>query len=60
MKKQASAYYGIEEFATKEMAKQWETGKELIFAALTRGGKKAYTKELAKEIVEKYKNKEVL
>ena len=37
-----------------------QAGEELIFAALTRGGKKAYTEEQAKEIVEKYKNKEVL
>lgn len=60
MKKQTAAVYGIEEFATAAMAKQWGTGQELIFAALTKAGKKHYTEEQAKKIIEKYKCKEVL
>lgn len=60
MKKQTAAIYSIKEFANKEIAKQWETGQELIFAALTKAGKEHYTEEQAKKIVEKYKRKEVL
>lgn len=60
MKKQTAAVYGIKEFATREMAKQWETGQELIFAALSKAGKAYYTEEQAKKIIEKYKRKEVL
>ncbi len=60
MKKQTAAVYGIAEFATKEMAKQWMTGEALIFAALSKAGKEHYTEEEAKKIIEKYKCKEVL
>ena len=59
MKKQTTATYGISEFAVTAFAKQWETGEELIFAALKQAGKERYTLEQARKIVEKYKRKEV-
>lgn len=60
MKKQTIVTYPMEEFVTAAMAKQWQTDEGLIFAALKDAGKKSYTEEQAKKIVEKRKNKEVL
>ena len=60
MTKQTAATYTIEEFATENMAKRWQTGVDLIVAALKTAGKTAYTEEQAKKIVETLKRKEVL